>query len=76
MNIDKGDADRVAILFERLEGRIGALEKETKYLMSNLKTLQELQIELGKLQMQIKVTWGLLIMVVGGLLSVAFSLLK
>ncbi len=62
--------------FAKFNGRVSNIEKDIHDIDTQMKILTELRVDIGKLEMQIKVTWGLLTMVVGGLLSVAFSIWK
>lgn len=64
---------RVALALH--DGRITMLEKDNDELWKRDKTFTELLVAIGKLEMQIKVTWGLLMLVIGGLVGVAFSVM-
>lgn len=61
------------VTLAKLEGRVVALERSVKHIEERNKVISDLRVEIGKLQMQIKITWGLLLMVISGLIGVAFS---
>jgi len=63
----------IQVTLARHDGRLGTLEERVTALEKTNELVADLRVELGKLQMQIKVTWILLTMVVGGLISVAFA---
>lgn len=54
--------------------RIAALERLVTQQQEQNEFISDLRVEIGKLQMQIKITWALLVMVLTGLVGVAFSL--
>ena len=65
-------ATEVALHEERLE----ALERRMELTEKWQETINTLRVEIGKLQQQIKITWVLLMLVISGLISVAFSIWK
>lgn len=67
------DSESVAIAVTRHDGRLNTLESQIKYLMEESRVIADLRVEIGKLQTQIKVTWVLLILVISGLVGVAFA---
>lgn len=64
----------VEVTLAKHDQRLGVLEKFADGQEKRDETISDLRVELGKLQMQIKVTWVLLLMVISGLVGVAFSL--
>lgn len=68
--------ETVEVVLAKHDGRITALERTTKQHEERNKVISDLRVEIGKLQMQIKITWVLLMMVISGLVGVAFSIWK
>lgn len=59
---------------EVLEHRVTQLEAKVDKLQARDETITTLRVEIGKMQTQTKITWGLLTLVIGGLITVALSL--
>ena len=66
----------VRIKLTEHDGKLEELDRRAGILEDRDELMTELRIELGKLQMQIKITWVLLMLVISGLVSVAFAVLK
>jgi len=59
---------------EVLELRVTRLEKDVDALKKQDEVIGDLRVEIAKLQTQTKITWGLMLLVISGLVGVAFSL--
>ena len=66
---------------DRLELRVALLEQSHSDISKRIKTLEDLQetvvelrVKLGEFSTQLKVTWFLMTLLLGGIVSVAFSL--
>ena len=64
------------VAFAEIKGRLAQIEKELMHLDINLNSITDLRVALARLETQSKITWGLLSMVIVGLLSIAFSIWK
>lgn len=63
----------VEVTLAKHDQRLGVLEKFADGQEKRDETIGDLRVELGKLQTQIKVTWILMLLVISGLVGVAFS---
>ena len=64
----------IQVTLARHEERLGNLENRMIDVEEICKNQVDLRVAIGKLEMQIKITWALMVMIIGGLVSVAFSL--
>jgi hypothetical protein len=67
------DTTEIRVTLARHEGRIDNLELRMDAVEDLCKLIADLRVGLGKLEMQLKITWGLMVMIIAGLMSVAFS---
>ena len=66
-------SNTVEVALAKHGGRITTLEKLVNQRAEQHKIITNLRVDIGQLQMQIKVTWALLLLVISGLVGVAFS---